>query len=86
MVLSVPAVRWLATQQALLQRQVADRYLGLVFGVFGTTNALKVVDRLAVGALTDIIGLVALLDVSARLYLGAGVLAVFWLRGRPKSA
>jgi hypothetical protein len=84
-VLGVPAVGWLVGQQTLLQRQVEDRYLGRIFGVFGTTNALMLVDGLAAGALADITGIVALLDVSAGPYLGGHVLAVFLARGRRKA-
>ena len=45
-------------------------------------NALMMVDGLAARALADITGIVALLDVSAGLYLSGGVLAVFLLRVR----
>ena len=38
--LGIPAVGWIASQQTLLQKSVADEYLGRVFGAFSATTAL----------------------------------------------
>ena len=38
--IGIPAVGWIASQQTLLQKSVADAYLGRVFGAFSATTAL----------------------------------------------
>jgi hypothetical protein len=82
--LGIPAVGWIASQQTLLQKSVADEYLGRVFGAFSATTALMLfVGSLASGALADFAGIVPLLIVSAIMYCAAGLLAVFLL-GQPQ--
>ncbi|HEX6709787.1 MAG TPA: MFS transporter [Rubrobacter sp.] len=79
--IGVPAVGWIASQQTLLQKSVADEYLGRVFGAFSATMALMLlVGSLSAGALADLAGIVPLLIVSAFMYCAAGVLAVLLLR------
>jgi hypothetical protein len=52
-VLGIPAVGWIASQQTLLQKSVADQYLGRVFGAFSATAALMLFGgSLSAGALT----------------------------------
>ena len=65
--LGVPAVGWIASQQTLLQKSVADEFLGRVFGAFAATTALMLfVGSLASGALGDVAGIVPLLIGPAR--------------------
>lgn len=79
--LGIPAVGWIASQQTLLQKSVADQYLGRVFGAFSATTALMLfVGSLSAGALGDLAGIVPLLVVSAIMYCAAGVLALILLR------
>ena len=82
--IGIPAVGWIASQQTLLQKSVADEYLGRVFGAFSATTALMLfVGSLSAGALGDLAGIVPLLIVSAIMYCAAGVLAALLLR-RPR--
>ncbi len=79
--LGIPAVGWIASQQTLLQKSVADEYLGRVFGAFSATTALMLfIGSLSSGALGNLAGIVLLLVVSAIIYCAAGVLAMFLLR------
>jgi predicted MFS family arabinose efflux permease len=79
-VAGVVAVPWLASQQTLLQTNVEDRYLGRAFGAFNTANAVTLLlGSLFAGALADLAGIVPLLNSSALLYCGAGLLALFLL-------
>ena len=85
-VMGVVAVCWLASQQTLLQTNVEDRYLGRAFGAFATTNALTLlVGTLLAGALAEVAGIVPLLNASAVLYSGAGLLALLLLVSRKDS-
>jgi predicted MFS family arabinose efflux permease len=83
--IGIPAVGWIASQQTLLQKSVADEYLGRVFGAFSATTALMLFfGSLSAGALGDLAGIVPLLMVSAIMYCAAGLLALFLL-GRPQT-
>lgn len=87
-VMGVVVVCWLASQQTLLQTNVEDRYLGRAFGAFATTNAMTLlVGTLLAGASADLVGVVPLLNASATLYAGAGVIALLLLvrRGARKA-
>ena len=67
-------------QRTLLQKSVADEYLGRVFGAFSATTALMLfVGSLSAGALADLAGIVPLLIVSAIMYCAAGLLALLLL-------
>jgi predicted MFS family arabinose efflux permease len=83
--LGVPAVGWIASQQTLLQKSVADEFLGRVFGAFAATTALMLfVGSLASGALGDVAGIVPLLIVSGVIYCAAALLALVLLGGAQK--
>lgn len=83
--IGIPAVGWIASQQTLLQKSVADEYLGRVFGAFSATTALMLfVGSLSAGALGDLAGIVPLLIASALMYCAAGLLALLLLR-RPQA-
>ena len=83
--LGVPAVGWIASQQTLLQKSVADEFLGRVFGAFAATTALMLfVGSLASGALGDVAGIVPLLIVSGVIYCAAALLALLLLGGPQK--
>jgi predicted MFS family arabinose efflux permease len=74
-------VGWLGSQQTLLQSGTADAYRGRVFGAFGTTNAVALVVGTGLASLLgDIVGVVPLLNGSAALYVGAGLVATLALR------
>ena len=78
--MGVVAVCWLASQQTILQTNVEDDYLGRAFGAFATANALTLLlGTLSAGALAALAGIVPLLNSSAILYPGAGLLALFLL-------
>ena len=63
-----------------MQQATADEFRGRVFGAFGTISAsLMVVGAFISGALTDLIGSVALITVTAILYAAAGVIAAIRL-------
>jgi predicted MFS family arabinose efflux permease len=83
--LGIPAVGWIASQQTLLQKSVADEYLGRIFGAFSATTALMLfVGSLSAGALGDLAGIVSLLILSATMYCAA-LLALALLRDpRPR--
>ena len=79
-VMGVIAVCWLASQQTILQTNVEDHYLGRAFGACATTNAGSIlVGTLSAGALAYLTGIVPLLNSSALLYSGAGLLTLFLL-------
>jgi predicted MFS family arabinose efflux permease len=83
--LGVPAVGWIVSQQTLLQKSVADEFLGRVFGAFAATTALMLfVGSLASGALGDVAGIVPLLIVSGVIYCAAALLALVLLGGAQK--
>jgi MFS family permease len=66
--------------QTLLQKSVADQYLGRVFGAFSAITALMLfVGSLSAGALGDIAGIVPLLIASAVIYGASGLLALLLL-------
>lgn len=78
--MGVVAVCWLASQQTILQTNVEDDYLGRAFGAFATANALTLLlGTLSAGALAALAGIVPLLNSSAILYSGAGLLALILL-------
>ena len=81
MVLAGPAlIGWIVSLQTILQQATADAFRGRVFGAFGTISALlMVVGAFISGALTDLIGSVALITVTALLYGVAGVIAAIRL-------
>jgi MFS family permease len=77
----LPAMGAQVSVQTLLQSNVANQYQGRVFGAYGTTAALLVLcgQGLASG-FGDHLGIVAMLNIDAILYLGAGVIALVLMR------
>jgi hypothetical protein len=79
----VLAVIWGASINTLLQTNVADRYLGRVFGAFSTTNAATMTLGAGAAAVAgQALGTGNLLYVSAALYTLSGLVV---LVTRPKS-
>ena len=73
---------------ALVQERTGDAYLGRVFATFyGSFNGLMALGMLAAGLLGDAVGVVAVLNGQAALYLLAGMVALATLgrRARPGS-
>jgi hypothetical protein len=82
----IPGIGVLTGLTALVQERTPDAYLGRVFATYlGGFNGLMAVGMLAAGLLGDAVGVVAVLNGQAGLYLLAGVVAVATLgrRARP---
>jgi hypothetical protein len=82
----IPGVGVLTGLTALVQERTAEAYLGRVFATFlGSFNGLMAVGMLLAGLLGDAVGVVAVLNGQAGLYLLAGLVAVATLgrRARP---
>jgi MFS family permease len=83
----VPAVAMLTGLTALVQTETPDAYLGRVFATyFGTYNGLQALGMLLAGLLGDALGVVAVLNGQAALYLFAGAVALLALGRRPQAA
>jgi MFS family permease len=83
----VPAVAMLTGLTALVQTETPDAYLGRVFATyFGTYNGLQALGMLLAGLLGDALGVVAVLNGQAALYLFAGAVALLALGRRPRAA
>jgi MFS family permease len=83
----VPAVAMLTGLTALVQTETPDAYLGRVFATyFGTYNGLQALGMLLAGLLGDALGVVAVLNGQAALYLSAGAVALLALGRRPRAA
>jgi Transmembrane secretion effector len=83
----VPAVAMLTGLTALVQTETPDAYLGRVFATyFGTYNGLQALGILLAGLLGDALGVVAVLNGQAGLYLLAGAVALLALGRRPRAA
>jgi MFS family permease len=82
----VPAVAMLTGLTALVQTETPDAYLGRVFATyFGTYNGLQALGMLLAGLLGDALGVVAVLNGQAGLYLFAGAVALLALGRRPRA-
>jgi MFS family permease len=81
----IPGIGFLAGLTALVQERTGDAYLGRVFATYyGVFNGLMALGMLLAGLLGDAVGVVAVLNGQAGLYLLAGVVAVATLgRARP---
>jgi Na+/melibiose symporter-like transporter len=79
----IPGIGVLTGLTALVQAQTEDAYLGRVFATYlGAFNGLQAVGMLLAGLLGDVVGVVAVLNGQAAIYLLAGATA--WLTlGRP---
>lgn len=83
LLLGVPIIGWLTSQQTLLQTGAPDEFRGRVFGAWGMTNALTgLLGTGLASGLGDVVGIVPLLNVAAGVYAGAGVLALVLLKQR----
>jgi MFS family permease len=77
MAAGVPGIAFLTGLTALVQRRTPEAYLGRVFATFlGSFNGLTALGMLLAGLLGDAVGVVAVLNGQAVLYLLAGLLAV----------
>jgi predicted MFS family arabinose efflux permease len=77
MAAGVPGIAFLTGLTALVQRRTPEAYLGRVFATFlGSFNGLTALGMLLAGLLGDAVGVVAVLNGQAVLYLLAGLLAL----------
>jgi Na+/melibiose symporter-like transporter len=77
MAAGIPGIGFLTGLTALIQERTAEAYLGRVFATFGGGfNGLMAVGMLLAGLLGDAVGVVAVLNGQAALYLLAGLLAL----------
>jgi MFS family permease len=81
----IPGIAFLTGLTALVQERTDDAYLGRVFATYyGSFNGLTGVGMLLAGLLGDSVGVVAVLNGQAGLYLLAGLVAVATLGRRPR--
>jgi MFS family permease len=79
----IPGVGVLTGLTALVQERAGDAYLGRVFATYyGSFNGLMALGMLAAGLLADTVGVVAVLNGQAALYLLAGMVALATLGRR----
>jgi Na+/melibiose symporter-like transporter len=79
----VPGIGVLTGLTSLVQERTAEAYLGRVFATYlGSFNGLMALGMLAAGLLGDAVGVVAVLNGQAGLYLLAGLIAVATLGRR----
>jgi hypothetical protein len=65
----------------LLQGRTSDRYLGRVFGTYGTTQALLgLLGMVGTSLLGDYLGVIAMLEIAGGLYFLAGLVGLVMLR------
>ena len=84
----IPGIGVMTGLTALVQERTGDAYLGRVFATYlGSFNGLMALGMLAAGLLGDAVGVVAVLNGQAGLYLLAGLVALATLgrRARPDS-
>jgi MFS family permease len=78
----IPAMAWMISEQTMLQSSVEDKYRGRLFGTYATTVAIMTLVGMGFGSVAgDLIGAVLTLNISALLYIAAGVAAIIMLRG-----
>jgi MFS family permease len=81
----IPGIAFLTGLTALVQERTDDAFLGRVFATYyGSFNGLTGVGMLLAGLLGDSLGVVAVLNGQAGLYLLAGLVAVATLGRRPR--
>jgi hypothetical protein len=79
----IPGVGVLTGLTSLVQERTAEAYLGRVFATYmGSFNGLMALGMLLAGLLGDTLGVVAVLNAQAGLYLLAGLIAVATLGRR----
>ncbi len=83
----IPQIGYVVSQQTLLQRAVADKHRGRVFGALGATSALLDLAGLSFGGtFGDRLGVAPVLNVAGGLWLIAGVIVLLLLpRSRDSS-
>lgn len=74
-----PGVIMTAGLISVLQEQSEPRQRGAVFAAVGLVSAVGQAAGILVGALSDTVGLIPLLEVQGALYLVSGVIALLWL-------
>ena len=85
-VVGVPAAAAGAGYTTLMQTNVADRFLGRVFGTVGTVSAFAMLLGMAVaGVLGDLVGVVAVINVQGVAYTVAGFVTLLLLKSRRAS-
>jgi MFS family permease len=73
----IPGVGVMTGLTSLVQERAGEAYLGRVFATYyGSFNGLMALGMLAAGLLGDAVGVVAVLNGQAVLYLAAGVVAL----------
>jgi Na+/melibiose symporter-like transporter len=78
----VPGVGFSTAQNTLVQKNVADAFLGRVFGAYGTIGALfYLISTALAGLIGDAIGPIPLLTIQGGAYVAAGVFALVTLAG-----
>src|SRR4051795_811479 len=76
----IPSVAARAGSQALLQREVSDRYRGRVFAALGTTSAaLMLVATLVAGVVGETVGPIPMLNVQGAAYVVSGLVVLVLL-------
>jgi MFS family permease len=81
----VPGIGFMTGLTALVQERAPDAYLGRVFATFlGSFNGLMAIGILLAGLLGDAVGVVAVLNGQAGLYLLAGLVALATLGRRER--
>ncbi len=84
-IVGVPGVATMTGLLTTIQSSTPDTHLGRVFSAFETgAGALQAVGVLLAGALADRLGVVAILNVQASIYVLCGGLAFVALRSRPE--
>lgn len=82
-IVGVPAAAAGAGYTTLMQTNVADKFLGRVFGTVGTVSALAMLlGMVVVGMLGDLVGVIAVINIQGVAYTLAGLLALMLLNPR----
>jgi MFS family permease len=85
-VVGVPAAAVGAGYTTLMQTNVADRFLGRVFGTVSTVSALAMLVGMAVaGVLGDLVGVILVINIQGVAYTLAGLIALMLLYPRHAS-
>jgi len=83
-VVGVPAAGFGAGYTTLLQTNVADAFLGRVFGTVNTVSALTMlVGMVAAGVLGDLVGVIPVINTQGVVYVLAGLMVLLLALARP---
>lgn len=78
LMVGIVVMAWSVGTETLLQMNVEDQYRGRIFGTLGTTMALmSLIGMGLAGALSDLLGVVIIMEIAGGLYFVSGVVA--WL-------